>query len=133
MKRAVKRVVKNKGAPGVDGMTVRQVKRYLLRPNLSDPKGLSLIDPAREGKSCQKRFAGWQLEEGLRIDRVFQDFHRFDKITVSNGNDHIDRVEVFLTIEAAGQVGFVVCGRMKAVANRASEPKQFTVVSYLKI
>jgi group II intron reverse transcriptase/maturase len=31
MKRAVKRVVKNKGAPGVDGMTVRQVKRYLQR------------------------------------------------------------------------------------------------------
>jgi RNA-directed DNA polymerase len=31
MKRAVRRVVKNKGAPGVDGMTVRQVKRYLRR------------------------------------------------------------------------------------------------------
>jgi len=31
MKRAIKRVIKNKGAPGVDGMTVRQVKRYLRR------------------------------------------------------------------------------------------------------
>jgi group II intron reverse transcriptase/maturase len=31
MKRAVRRVVRNKGAPGVDGMTVRQVKRYLQR------------------------------------------------------------------------------------------------------
>jgi len=31
MKRAVKRVIKNKGAPGVDGMTVRKVKRYLKR------------------------------------------------------------------------------------------------------
>jgi RNA-directed DNA polymerase len=31
MKRAIERVVKNKGAPGVDGMTVRQVKRYLWR------------------------------------------------------------------------------------------------------
>jgi RNA-directed DNA polymerase len=31
MKRAVRRVIKNKGAPGVDGMTVRQVKRYLRR------------------------------------------------------------------------------------------------------
>jgi retron-type reverse transcriptase len=31
MKNAIKRVVKNKGAPGVDGMTVRQVKRYLWR------------------------------------------------------------------------------------------------------
>ncbi len=26
MKRAIKRVIKNKGAPGVDGMTVRKVK-----------------------------------------------------------------------------------------------------------
>jgi len=31
MKRAVKRVIKNKGAPGVDGMTVRKVKKYLHR------------------------------------------------------------------------------------------------------
>jgi len=31
MNRAIQRVVKNKGAPGVDGMTVRQVKRYLRR------------------------------------------------------------------------------------------------------
>jgi len=31
MKRAIKRVIKNKGAPGVDGMTVRKVKRYLKR------------------------------------------------------------------------------------------------------
>ena len=31
MKRAIRRVVKNKGAPGIDGMTVRQVKRRLKR------------------------------------------------------------------------------------------------------
>jgi RNA-directed DNA polymerase len=31
MKRAIKRVVKNKGAPGVDKMTVRQVKRHSRR------------------------------------------------------------------------------------------------------
>ena len=31
MKSAVKRVIKNKGAPGVDGMTVRKIKRYLKR------------------------------------------------------------------------------------------------------
>ena len=31
MKSAIKRVIKNKGAPGVDGMTVRKIKRYLNR------------------------------------------------------------------------------------------------------
>ena len=31
MKRAIKRVIKNKGVPGVDGMTVRKIKRYLKR------------------------------------------------------------------------------------------------------
>jgi RNA-directed DNA polymerase len=31
MESAIKRVIKNKGAPGVDGMTVRKVKRYLNR------------------------------------------------------------------------------------------------------
>ncbi|MBW2331676.1 MAG: group II intron reverse transcriptase/maturase, partial [Deltaproteobacteria bacterium] len=31
MRCAIRRVVKNKGAPGVDGMTVRKVKRYLKR------------------------------------------------------------------------------------------------------
>jgi len=31
MRRAIRRVVKNKGAPGVDGMTVCKVKRYLKR------------------------------------------------------------------------------------------------------
>lgn len=31
MQHALKRVVQNKGAPGVDGMTVRQLKRYLKR------------------------------------------------------------------------------------------------------
>lgn len=31
MNRAIERVIKNKGAPGVDGMTVRKVKRYVGR------------------------------------------------------------------------------------------------------
>ena len=31
MRRAIKRVIKNKGAPGVDGMTVRKLKRYFNR------------------------------------------------------------------------------------------------------
>ena len=31
MRRAIKRVIKNKGGPGVDGMTVRKLKRYFKR------------------------------------------------------------------------------------------------------
>ena len=31
MQNAIKRVIRNKGAPGVDGMTVRKIKRYLER------------------------------------------------------------------------------------------------------
>ena len=31
MRRAIRRVIRNKGAPGVDGMTVRKIKRYLKR------------------------------------------------------------------------------------------------------
>jgi len=31
MRRAIKRVIKRKGAPGVDGMTVRKLKRYFKR------------------------------------------------------------------------------------------------------
>ena len=31
MKRAVRRVIRNKGAPGVDGMTVHKITRYLKR------------------------------------------------------------------------------------------------------
>jgi RNA-directed DNA polymerase len=31
IKRAVRRVIKNKGAPGVDGMTVRKIRKYLRR------------------------------------------------------------------------------------------------------
>ena len=31
IKSAIKRVIKNKGAPGVDGMTVRKIRRYLNR------------------------------------------------------------------------------------------------------
>ena len=40
MRRAVRRVIRNKGAPGVDGMTVRKIKRYLNRHWIKIEKAL---------------------------------------------------------------------------------------------
>ena len=40
MRRAIKRVIKNKGAPGVDGMTVRKLKRYFKRHREKTEKAL---------------------------------------------------------------------------------------------
>ena len=42
IKSAIKRVIKNKGAPGVDGMTVRKIKRYLNRHWTKIEKALRL-------------------------------------------------------------------------------------------
>ena len=44
MNRAIKRVVKNKGVPGVDGMTVRKIKRYFKRHRIKIEQ--SLLDGA---------------------------------------------------------------------------------------
>jgi hypothetical protein len=42
-------------------------------------------------------------------------------VVVSRGDNHINRIEVFFAVEAPGQVGFVIGGRMKIVAKRATE------------
>ncbi len=43
MESAIKRVIKNKGAPGVDGMTVRKVKRYLKLDKELQKRGLCFV------------------------------------------------------------------------------------------
>jgi RNA-directed DNA polymerase len=76
MRRAIKQVVRNKGAPGVDGMTVRQVKRYVkrhwtkIRKALLDGTYMPL--PVRR-KEIPKQEGGFRLL-GIPavVDRVLQ-------------------------------------------------------------
>jgi len=76
MNRAVKRVLKNKGAPGVDGMTVRKIKRYLKRHWMKIRKallnGAYLPMPVRQ-KEIPKPGGGVRLL-GIPtvLDRVIQ-------------------------------------------------------------
>lgn len=76
MSRAVKRVVKNKGAPGVDGMTVQQVEKYLQRhwPKIEQAllEGTYLPMPVRQ-KEIPKPDGGVRLL-GIPtvLDRVVQ-------------------------------------------------------------
>ena len=55
---------------------------------------------------------------------VFQSFHRIDEATLSDGNDQIDGIEVFLTIKTSCQVGFRICRCMKAIAQWAAKAQQ---------
>jgi hypothetical protein len=48
-------------------------------------------------------------------------------------NDQINRIEVFFAVKASGQIGLMIGGRMKVVAQRASEPEYFVVGTHLKV
>jgi hypothetical protein len=69
----------------------------------------------------------------LLIDTVFKDFHCINEAAISHRNDQINRIEVYLTVKASCQVRFMICGGLKAVTQRASEPEYFVVVAHLKI
>jgi hypothetical protein len=64
---------------------------------------------------------------------VFKDFHCIQKSAISHRNDQINGVEVFVAVKASGQVGFMIGGRMKVAAQRASEPEYVVVVLHLKV
>jgi len=48
-------------------------------------------------------------------------------------NDQINRIEVFFAVKASGQIGLMIGGRMKVVAQRALEPEYFVVATHLKV
>jgi len=67
------------------------------------------------------------------IGPAFKELHGIQEATITHRHNQINRVEVFLTIKTSGQVGFMICGSMKALAQRTSEPEHFVIVSQLKI
>jgi len=76
----------------------------------------------------------WQRKKVyLLINTVFKELHGIHEAAFSHRYDQINGVEVFLTIKASCQIGLMISGRMKVVAQRASEPEEFVVVTHLKI
>ena len=76
----------------------------------------------------------WQRKKvSLRIDSVFKYLHGIYEAAFSHRHDQINGVEVFLAIKTSCQVGFMICGCMKAMTQRTSEPEHFVVASQFKI
>ena len=76
----------------------------------------------------------WQRKKvSLRIDSVFKYLHGIYEAAFSHRHDQVNRVEVFLAIKTSCQVGFMICGCMKAMTQRTSEPEHFVVASQFKI
>jgi hypothetical protein len=76
----------------------------------------------------------WQRKKvSLRIDFVFKYLHGIYEAAFSHRHDQVNRVEVFLAIKTSCQVGFMICGCMKAMTQRTSEPEHFVVASQFKI
>jgi hypothetical protein len=69
----------------------------------------------------------------LLIDAFSKGFHGVLEATIFHRDDQINGVEVLFAIKTSCQVGLVICGGMKVVAQRASEPEYLVVVSQLKV
>jgi hypothetical protein len=67
------------------------------------------------------------------LDIVFKKLHSIHEVALCHRNDQINGVEVFLTIKAPCQICFMIGGRMKIVAKRATEPEYFLMIAHLKI
>ena len=60
----------------------------------------------------------------LLLHFVFEELDSFDERTLSSGHDHIYGIEVFLAIEASGEVGLRVESGMEVFTQWASEAQQ---------
>ena len=63
----------------------------------------------------------------------FKDFDCIKEAAISHRNDQINWIEVFTAVKASCQIGFMIGGSMKVVAQRASEPKYLVIVTHLKV
>jgi hypothetical protein len=71
----------------------------------------------------------WQRKKvSLRIDSVFKYFHGIFKAAFSHRHDQVNGIEVLLTIKTSSQIGFMLCGGMKAMTQRAPESEHFVAV-----
>jgi len=69
----------------------------------------------------------------LLIDMIFERFHGIYKVTIFNGHNQINRVEVFFAIKASCQVGCRIGSRVKVETLGALKSEYLVRVSYLQI
>ena len=69
----------------------------------------------------------------LLIYFVFEEVYGVYEAAFSGGHDHIYGVEVFLAIEASGQVGLRIDSRMKIPTQGASEAQESVCGSHFHI
>jgi hypothetical protein len=60
-------------------------------------------------------------------------FHSLQEAALSDGHHQVDGVKIFFAIEASGQVGVWVRGRMEVVTPWAAEAKVFAGMSNLQL
>ncbi len=84
--------------------------------------------------TAKSRIWNWQRNRGyLLIDSIFKYLHGIHKAAFTHRHYQINRVEVFLAIKTSCQVGHMIGGGMKVVAQRTSEPEPVAYAAYLKI
>jgi len=57
-----------------------------------------------------------------------QSFHRIDEDAICNGDDQINRIEVFLAVKATCQIGFRICRCMEVIAQGAAKAQRNSLV-----
>jgi len=70
---------------------------------------------------------------GLLIDVIVERFHGIYKVTIFNGHNQINSVEVFPAIKASCQVGFRIGSGVKVETLRTLKTEYLVCVSHLEI